>query len=132
MNFLDFFTEYSPHIGQILDKIQFGGKLFFIVFYQFFGKKIYSRIPKNLVFLLWGNDAKKKGAKIDRKKHLVLESGHPSPLSVRFFQGCSHFSKTNKYLKKNGFNYKRRFQNNRCVYTLKYQLFGNKYFQFYL
>ena len=54
----------------------------------------------NLVFMLWGNYAKKKGKKIDRDKHLVLESGHPSPLSVRFFLGNGHFSKTNNYLKK--------------------------------
>jgi uracil-DNA glycosylase len=55
----------------------------------------------NLVFILWGNDAKKKGLEIDRKKHLVLESAHPSPFSVTKFYGCKHFSKTNKYLKKN-------------------------------
>ncbi|MBD64046.1 MAG: uracil-DNA glycosylase [Halobacteriovoraceae bacterium] len=56
---------------------------------------------ENLVFILWGNDAKKKGKKIDREKHLVLESGHPSPLSVRFFTDCQHFSKTNHYLEEN-------------------------------
>ena len=56
---------------------------------------------KGLVFILWGNDAKKKGAEINRKKHLVLESAHPSPFSVTKFYGCKHFSKTNKYLKKN-------------------------------
>jgi len=55
---------------------------------------------EKLVFILWGNYAKKKGKQIDRKKHLVLESGHPSPLSVRFFLGNGHFSKANKYLKK--------------------------------
>ncbi|MEL6824283.1 MAG: uracil-DNA glycosylase, partial [Calditrichota bacterium] len=42
---------------------------------------------KNLVFMLWGNYAKKKGAIVDRRKHLVLEAGHPSPLSVRYFRG---------------------------------------------
>ena len=36
----------------------------------------------NVVFLLWGNYARQKGAKIDRTKHLVLESGHPSPMSA--------------------------------------------------
>jgi uracil-DNA glycosylase len=54
---------------------------------------------KNLVFILWGNDAKKKGEKIDRDKHLVLESAHPSPFSVTKFRGNKHFSKTNDYLK---------------------------------
>jgi len=54
----------------------------------------------NLVFILWGNDAKKKGLNIDRSKHLVLESAHPSPFSVKKFYGCKHFSKTNNYLKK--------------------------------
>lgn len=53
----------------------------------------------NLVFLLWGGYAQKKGAVIDRKKHLVLESVHPSPLSAhRGFFGCAHFSQTNQYL----------------------------------
>ena len=58
----------------------------------------------NLVFLLWGNFAHKKGLKIDRTKHLVLESGHPSPMSAnqgKWF-GNKHFSKTNDYLKSNG------------------------------
>ncbi len=54
---------------------------------------------ENLVFLLWGNDAKKKGLKIDRKRHLVLESAHPSPFSVTGFLNNHHFSKTNNYLK---------------------------------
>jgi uracil-DNA glycosylase len=55
----------------------------------------------NIVFLLWGNFAHKKGLKIDRTKHLVLESGHPSPMSAnqgKWF-GNKHFSKTNTYLK---------------------------------
>ena len=54
---------------------------------------------ENLVFMLWGNYAKKKGAMIDRLKHLVLESAHPSPFSAaNGFFGCKHFSKANKYL----------------------------------
>ncbi len=53
---------------------------------------------EGLVFLLWGNYARRKGANIDRRKHLVLESAHPSPLSARAFFGCRHFSKTNAYL----------------------------------
>jgi uracil-DNA glycosylase len=58
----------------------------------------------NVVFLLWGNFAHKKGLKIDRTKHLVLESGHPSPMSAnqgKWF-GNKHFSKTNQYLKSKG------------------------------
>ncbi len=54
---------------------------------------------KGIVFILWGNYAQKKGAMIDRKKHLVLQSSHPSPLSAsRGFFGNHHFSKTNEYL----------------------------------
>ncbi len=51
-----------------------------------------------LVFILWGNDAKKKGEHIDRSRHLVLESAHPSPFSVTKFRGNKHFSLTNEYL----------------------------------
>lgn len=55
---------------------------------------------EGLVFLLWGSYAQKKGQFIDRKKHLVLQSAHPSPLSAhRGFLGNQHFSKTNDYLK---------------------------------
>lgn len=54
---------------------------------------------ENIVFLLWGSYAQKKGVNIDRKKHLVLTAPHPSPLSAhRGFIGCGHFSKTNQYL----------------------------------
>ncbi|MBU6388317.1 uracil-DNA glycosylase [Patescibacteria group bacterium] len=53
----------------------------------------------NLVFMLWGNYAKAKGAHIDRTKHLVLEAPHPSPFSAASgFFGCKHFSKANEYL----------------------------------
>ncbi len=58
---------------------------------------------QNVVFLLWGSFAQKKGARIDRTKHLVLESGHPSPMSAnqgKWF-GNKHFSQTNEYLKVN-------------------------------
>ncbi|HBK70887.1 MAG TPA: uracil-DNA glycosylase [Flavobacteriaceae bacterium] len=56
---------------------------------------------ENVVFLLWGGFAKKKGAKIDKDKHYVLTSGHPSPLSANrgFWFGNKHFSKTNTFLK---------------------------------
>jgi uracil-DNA glycosylase len=58
---------------------------------------------KPTVFMLWGSHAQKKGAKIDRNKHLALEAPHPSPLSAyRGFFGCQHFSKANAFLEANG------------------------------
>lgn len=58
---------------------------------------------ENLVFVLWGAYAQKKGAFIDRKKHLVIETPHPSPLSAsRGFFGSKPFSKINAYLVKTG------------------------------
>jgi uracil-DNA glycosylase len=58
---------------------------------------------KNVVFLLWGAYAQKKGEVIDRSKHLVLMSPHPSPFSAdRGFFGCRHFSKANEYLRSKG------------------------------
>ena len=58
---------------------------------------------ENVVFLLWGSFAQKKGKLIDRNKHLVLESGHPSPLSANrgMWFGNNHFKLTNEYLKVN-------------------------------
>ncbi len=54
---------------------------------------------KPMVFMLWGSYAQKKGSFIDRSKHLVLQSVHPSPLSAhRGFFGCGHFSKANEFL----------------------------------
>jgi len=63
-----------------------------------------SEEKENVVFMLWGSFAQKKGAKINRGNHLVLESGHPSPMSAnqgKWF-GNKHFSKTNEYLKSKG------------------------------
>ena len=58
---------------------------------------------EHLVFMLWGSYAQKKGAHIDRAKHLVLEAPHPSPLSAhRGFLGCRHFSQCNAYLREHG------------------------------
>ena len=58
---------------------------------------------EHLVFLLWGNYAKKKNALIDSEKHLVLPAAHPSPLSAHNgFFGCRHFSQTNAYLTNHG------------------------------
>lgn len=54
-----------------------------------------------VVFMLWGNFAKQKAKLITNPKHLVLSSGHPSPLSVRYFEGNNHFKKCNEFLKKN-------------------------------
>ena len=62
-----------------------------------------NREKENLVFILWGSHSIKKGEKIDRNKHLVLTSPHPSPLSAhRGFFGNHHFSKTNDYLRNHG------------------------------
>lgn len=63
-----------------------------------------SEKKENVVFLLWGGYAKKKGAKIDSSKHLILTSGHPSPLSANrgFWFGNKHFGKTNDYLIQHG------------------------------
>lgn len=56
-----------------------------------------------IVFLLWGSYAQKKGSFIDRQRHAVLEAVHPSPLSARRgFFGCHHFSQANAYLKSQG------------------------------
>jgi uracil-DNA glycosylase len=65
--------------------------------------KIISDEKSNVVFLLWGAYAQKKGEVIDRSKHLVLMSAHPSPFSAdRGFFGSKHFSKTNEYLRSKG------------------------------
>ena len=65
---------------------------------------ILSQERDNLVFLLWGNPAQKKGKKIDSKKHLVLTTGHPSPLAANrgYWFGNKHFSKTNDFLRSVG------------------------------
>ncbi|XP_057308330.1 uracil-DNA glycosylase-like [Hydractinia symbiolongicarpus] len=56
----------------------------------------------NVVFILWGGYAQKKGKFLNKSRHLVLTGVHPSPLSAhRGFFGCKHFSKANEYLKKN-------------------------------
>lgn len=62
-----------------------------------------SETRENLVFILWGRDARGKKPLIDTSKHLVLESAHPSPLSAHAgFFGSKPFSKTNEYLKAHG------------------------------
>lgn len=58
---------------------------------------------ENIVFMLWGSYAQRKGQFIDRKRHLVLTAVHPSPLSAyRGFIGCGHFSQANNYLLQHG------------------------------
>ncbi|HEY9047784.1 MAG TPA: uracil-DNA glycosylase [Ohtaekwangia sp.] len=65
--------------------------------------KTISDEKEHVVFLLWGSYAQKKGEVIDRKKHHVLMSAHPSPFSAdRGFFGNKHFSKTNEYLRSHG------------------------------
>ena len=60
---------------------------------------------EKIVFMLWGSYAHRKGKYIDRRKHLVLEAVHPSPLSAyRGFIGCGHFSQANNYLLQQGFS----------------------------
>lgn len=58
---------------------------------------------QHVVFMLWGSHAQKKGAMVDRDRHLVLKAPHPSPLSAyRGFFGCRHFSQANAYLHQHG------------------------------
>ena len=65
--------------------------------------RILNREKNNIVFFLWGAYAQKKGESIDRARHLVLESVHPSPLSAsRGFFGNKHFSRCNAYLSEHG------------------------------
>ena len=70
-----------------------------------FTDKIIEKISTNkekIIFLLWGSFAQKKSILIDKRKHFVLTTSHPSPLSsYRGFFGCKHFSKTNEILIKN-------------------------------
>ncbi len=62
-----------------------------------------SKQKEHLVFILWGGNARRKASLIDRRKHMILECAHPSPLSAyNGFFGCRHYSKTNEYLKSVG------------------------------
>ncbi|HFS67303.1 MAG TPA: uracil-DNA glycosylase [Flavobacteriia bacterium] len=75
--------------------------------WEIFTNQIIKKISdekENVVFLLWGGDAKKKRSLIDSSKHLILESGHPSPLSANrgYWFGNKHFSKTNNFLQEKG------------------------------
>ena len=58
---------------------------------------------EGVIFMLWGSHAQKKGARIEQKRHRVLRSVHPSPLSAyRGFFGCKHFSQANQFLESSG------------------------------
>jgi len=62
-----------------------------------------NREREGLVFLLWGSYAQRKGQLIDARRHCILRSVHPSPLSAhRGFLGCGHFSAANRYLEEHG------------------------------
>lgn len=62
-----------------------------------------NKYKQNIVFLLWGSHAQKKGSIIDCKRHHILKAPHPSPLSAhRGFFGCKHFSQTNQLLQQQG------------------------------
>lgn len=64
---------------------------------------VINREREGVVFLLWGSYAKKKGQRIDRNRHFVLDGPHPSPLSAyRGFFGCRHFSRANQWLEQQG------------------------------
>ena len=73
--------------------------------WQIFTDKIISSLNERqepLVFILWGNFARSKKSLITNKRHMIIESAHPSPLSARHgFFGTKPFSKTNEFLKKN-------------------------------
>lgn len=73
--------------------------------WEIFTDRIIEELNKSqtpIVFLLWGSFAKQKAHLITNKKHLILTSSHPSPFSVKYgFEGCSHFSKANKFLASN-------------------------------
>lgn len=73
--------------------------------WQFFTDSVIKKLSderENLVFMLWGNFAKKKEALIDASKHLILHAAHPSPLARNAFSGSKHFSQANAYLKQHG------------------------------
>ncbi|HPD87245.1 MAG TPA: uracil-DNA glycosylase, partial [Proteiniphilum sp.] len=74
--------------------------------WELFTDRVIERLAterENLVFILWGAYAQKKGEGIDANRHLILKSPHPSPLSAhRGFFGNSHFSRANAYLSAHG------------------------------
>lgn len=91
-------TVLTVERGQAHSHAKFG--------WETFTDKVISQLNlhrENLVFLLWGSHAQKKGQFIDRQRHCVLTAPHPSPLSAhRGFFGCHHFSQANAYLAQYG------------------------------
>jgi len=63
---------------------------------------ILNKETTGLIYLLWGGFAQKKGKVIDKKKHIVLEAAHPSPMGGSAWNSCDHFAKVNELLKKAG------------------------------
>ena len=100
-------SKANSHKGQGWEKFTDSGRfskfsqIFLKKFFNIFQKsleaiKAVSQNCKNVVFLLWGGPAGKKATLIDKKKHLILQAPHPSPLSShRGYFGCQHFSKGN-------------------------------------
>jgi uracil-DNA glycosylase len=73
--------------------------------WEYFTDAVIRKISEHksgVIFLLWGNFARKKKALINTDKHFILEAAHPSPLSANGFFGCKHFSKTNILLQLQG------------------------------
>merc|ERR1712124_127298 len=64
--------------------------------------RVLNEQTEKVVFLLWGGFAQKKGQILDRSRHKVIESAHPSPLSFKKWQGCKAFSKCNAALREFG------------------------------
>ena len=64
--------------------------------------RILNEQDRPIVYLLWGRFAQMKKKMLNNPKHLILEAAHPSPLSVKKFYGCKHFSKANEFLKEHG------------------------------
>lgn len=64
--------------------------------------KYINNIEQPIVFMLWGRKAQEKKVLLNNSKHIILESGHPSPLSVKKFYGNNHFLKANEFLSSNG------------------------------
>ncbi len=88
-------TIFTTHAGMSKAHIDYGWEIFTDKVLE-----LLNNHKNSIVFMLWGNDAKKYKSKITNKKHLILEAARPSPLSVnKGFFGCSHFKKTYNFIK---------------------------------
>ena len=98
-------VDYCPllalDLALIETKYNISSTFFFLLSSNFYN--IISKQKKGLVFMLWGNYAKGKEKYINENEHLILKSGHPSPLSANkgFWFGNNHFKKCNEFLIKN-------------------------------